>query len=114
MHADFHNAVVQRGVGRCDPPRASKLRVVELSGQKQRTALDEYSPLVVRFLGLGQYLIQLGEVKCQIFAKSTIFQIYFSISQKLLVVATQNFHKRVSRLILNKMKCLYRLWMEYL
>ena len=38
------------------PPRVWKLMIVELSGKKQRIALDEYSRLVVRFLILGQNL----------------------------------------------------------
>ena len=65
------------------PPRVSKLSVVELSGKTQRIAIGEHSRLVVRFFILGQYLTQLGEVKGQIFAKSTIFQLYMHISQKL-------------------------------
>ena len=66
------------------PPRVSKLSVVELSGKTQRIAIGEHSRLVVRFFFiLGQYLTQLGEVKGQIFAKSTIFQLYMHISQKL-------------------------------
>ena len=31
------------------PSRISKLSVVEVRGENQRMALDEYSPLVVRF-----------------------------------------------------------------
>ena len=48
MHADFHNADAQGGGGDATPLRVSKLKVVELSENNQRTALDEYSRLVVR------------------------------------------------------------------
>ena len=58
MHADFHYADVQ-GVGRCDPPRVSKLKVVELSGKNRQTALEDYSRLVVRFFVLDKFLTQL-------------------------------------------------------
>ena len=60
VHADFHNGDVQGGGGgRCDLPTLLKLRVVELSGKHSRIALDEYSRLLVRFLVIDQYLIQL-------------------------------------------------------
>ena len=50
MHGRFHNANVQGG-GDDMTPRVSKLRVVELSGKKQRIALQKYSRfVVVRFL----------------------------------------------------------------
>ena len=46
-----------------DPPRISKLSVVELSGKKQRVALHQYSRVVLCFLILGQHPTQLCEVK---------------------------------------------------
>ena len=54
----------------------SKQSIVELSGNDQQIALDEYFRLVVLFLVLGQYLTQLWQVKGQIFGKSMIVQLY--------------------------------------
>ena len=68
-----------RGGGRCDPPRVSKLRVVEFSGKNGGLLSTSTRDWWCFFLVLGQYLTQLCEVKCQCFAKSTIFQIYISI-----------------------------------
>ena len=68
--------------GGCNPPRVSKLSVVELSGKNHRIARVEYSRLVVRFFILGQYLTQLKEVKGQIVAKPAIFQLYIIILKK--------------------------------
>ena len=77
------------GGGWCDPPPldVSKRSVVELRGKEQQIALAEYSRLVVLFLVLGQYLTQLWQVKCQIFANSTIFQLHESMASKLSIVA---------------------------
>ena len=58
MHAVFHNADVQGGGRIGPPPHVSKVRVVELSGKKQRIALDKCSRLVVRLLVLGKYLTE--------------------------------------------------------
>ena len=81
-------AGVGGGGGWCDPPLGvSKRSVVELRGKGQQIALAEYSRLVVLFLVLGQYLTQLWQVKGQIFANSTIFQLHESIASKLSIVA---------------------------
>ena len=94
------------GGGWCDPPLGvSKRSVVELSGKDQQIALAEYSRLVVLFLVLGQYLTQLWQVKGQIFRNSMIFQLYESISPKLLIVAAWDLHQRVPRSILHRMMC---------
>ena len=52
-------AGVGGGVGATIPLGVSKRSVVELRGKGQQIALAEYSRLVVLFLVLGQYLIQL-------------------------------------------------------
>ena len=75
------------GLVRPPPLGVSKRSVVELRGEDQQIALAEYSLLVVLFLDLGQYLIQLWYVKCKIFGNSMIFKLHESISAKLSIVA---------------------------
>ena len=87
------------------PLGVSKRSVVELSGKDQQIALAEYSRLVVLFLVLGQYLIQLWQVKCQIFGNYMIFQIYECISPTLSIIAAWDLHQRVLRSILHRMRC---------
>ena len=93
------------GVGATLPLGVSKRSVVELSKKDQQIALAEYSRLVVLFLVLGQYLIQLWQVKDQIFGNYMIFQLYESISSKLSIVTAWDLHQRVPRSILNRMEC---------
>ena len=93
------------GGGGATPLGVSKRSVVELSGKDQRIALVEYSRLVVLFLVLDQYLIQLWQVKDQTFGNSTIFQCYESISAKLSTVAAWDLHQRVPHSILHRMRC---------
>ena len=58
-----------RGVGRvrCNPKRFLKLSVLEIWEDR-----SPWAPGIVRYLILGQYLIQLRKVKGQIFAKSAL------------------------------------------
>ena len=65
------------------PPWRFQRSVVELRGKDQQIALAEYSRLVVLFSVLDQYWTQLWQVKCQMFAKSMIFQLHESIASKL-------------------------------
>ena len=85
------------------PLGVSKRRVVEL--KDQQIALTEYSRFVVLFLVLGQCLIQLWQVKGQIFGNSMIFQLIESISAKLSIVAAWDLYQRVPRSILHRMRC---------
>ena len=102
----FRHLRSDRGGSATPPLGVSKRSVVELSGKDQQIALAEYSRLVVLFLVLGQYLTQLWQVKCQIFGNSVIFQLYESISAKLLsIVAAWDLHQRVPRSILHRMRC---------
>ena len=87
------------------PLGVSKRSVIELRRKDQQIALAEYSPLVVLFLVQGQYLIQLWQVKGQIFGNSMIFQLHESISAKLSIVAAWDLHQRVPRSILHRMRC---------
>ena len=98
----FRHLRSDRGVVR-PPLGVSKRSVVELSGKDQQISLAEYSRLVVLFLVLGQYLTQLWHVKGQIFGNFMIFQLYESISAKLLIVAAWDLHQRVPRSILHRM-----------
>ena len=94
------------GGGLVRPPLGvSKRSVVELSGKNQQIALAEYSRLVVLFLVLGQYLTQLWQFKGQIFRNSMIFQLYESISPKLLIIAAWDLHQRVPRSFMHRMLC---------
>ena len=65
------------------------------------------------FFTLIQYWTQLWEVKGQIFAKLTIFQIYIEISIKKLQSSDMKLSPAYSSFIFVQMKCLYRLLMEY-
>ena len=87
------------------PLGVSKRSVVELREKDQQIALAEYSRLVVLFLVLGQYLIQLWQVKGHIFANSMIFQLHESMASKLSIVAASNLDQRVPRSNLHRMWC---------
>ena len=66
------------------------------------------------FLILGGKLTPFWLVKCQVFAKSAIFQLYIIMFQKQLIVVTYSFHQRVPRSILNNLACRYIFRMEYM
>ena len=56
----------------------------------------------MRFVIPAQYLIQLGEGRCQIFEKPTVFQFYMRISQKTMNRSDMKLSPACSRSILHK------------
>ena len=97
------------------PPLDTKSRVVQLNGKSLRIARRAGTrEWWCFFFTLDQCLAQLRDVtEGQIFAKSGIFLLHRAMSQKLLTVVSQNFH-RVLRSNLNRMTFCFGILIEYM